>query len=118
MGLSEEALSRERGHAWGGAVDQLTQERYVAVAQEVLSRMSPEERLRLVDALRVQARRQDVKYPGLHQLQALDDPATLGGLFGHLRLNAPGLLEQLLRDTEFYEPVLGGMDELARGGAT
>ena len=114
MALSGDASS-ERGHRYGDVIDRLTQERYVCAAQDVLARMSSDERKQLVETLRAQARKQDVNEPGLHDLQSLDHPDTLGGLFGNLRLNAPGLLEQLLDGTPYYERVFGGIAEAARG---
>lgn len=113
MAISVES-SGEGRHPYGPAIDDLTQERYVAAAQEVLTRLSEQERRDLVHTLRMQARKQDVNYPGLHEVGSLDDPQTLGGLFGHMRLNSPGLLEQLLDDTPFFEVVFGGMADAAR----
>ena len=107
-------FTSERGNRYSGTVDHLTQEQYVLAAQLVLSRMTRDLRKELVETLRAKARAQDVNEPGLHDIQSLDDPHTLGGLFGNLRLNAPGLLEQLLDQTPFYDLVFGSMDQLAR----
>jgi hypothetical protein len=114
MATSVEELSGEGRHPYGPGVNELTQERYVSAAQEVLAQLSDDQRRDLVHTLRTQAREQDVNYPGLYEVGSLDDPQTLGGLFGHMRLNSPGLLEQLLSDTPFYDTVFGGIAEAAR----
>jgi hypothetical protein len=105
--------SSDYGHSLGGAIDHLPQQRWVAAAQEVLARLEPARRKELVSTLRRRAREQDVDYPGLHAVHPLDGAQTLGGLFGHMRLNAPGLLEELLDDTPFYDAVLGAMASYA-----
>lgn len=114
MSVDVDFTSERGSNRYGATVDHLTQESYVRAAQQVLSRMSRAERQDLVSALRASAREQDVNEPGLHDIQSLDDPNTLGGLFGNLRLNSPGLLEQLLDETPFYDTVFGGMAELTR----
>jgi len=114
MSSSDEALSHEGGHWLGGTVEHLPQARFVAAAQLTLSRLSRVQLVELTESLREAARSQDVNYPGLHEVQSLADPRVLGGLFGHLRLNSPGLLEQLLAATPFYAAVATGMDAAAR----
>jgi len=82
------------------------QDRFVTQVREKLEALGPEQRAELVATLQKKARQQDVNFPGLHEEQALEHPATLAGLLGHMRLNQPGVLEQLLEGTPFAEQLI------------
>ncbi len=74
----------------------LPPDRYREVAEQALSKLSPDERAALLQELQGQARKQDVNVPGLHEAQGSPAPGALAGLFSSIHQQQPGMLQQLL----------------------
>jgi hypothetical protein len=95
-GGSDAFSDEETTQHYGVIAKHLPAEHYGQVAEEALGQLSPEQRMELVEHLRVQARQQDVNFPGLHEETELHQPGNLAGLFGRMQQQQPGLLQQLL----------------------
>ncbi len=74
----------------------LPPDHYREVAEQALSKLSPDERTALLAELQGQAGKQDVNVPGLAQAQGTAAPGALAGLFSSIHQQQPGMLQQLL----------------------
>jgi hypothetical protein len=74
----------------------LPPDHYREVAEQALSKLSPDERAALLSELQGQARKQDVNVPGLHEAQGSPAAGALASLFSSMHQQQPGMLQQLL----------------------
>jgi len=81
---------------YASVTTELKRDQYRSAALEALSRLTPRQRMELVDHLRQQARQQDVSLPALQGLPELYEPHAMADLFTGMRQKQPGILRRLL----------------------
>lgn len=76
---------------------QLSPSQYEEAAREALARLSPQQRMELVEQMRRGAEQHNVNVPMFGQAtDQLHDPGTLAGLMSQLRQQQPGIIQRLL----------------------
>lgn len=104
-----EISDEEARQHYGTVSSELEPEQYVDAAKEALGKMTPEQRIELVESMRSEARRQDFSFPELHEDSRLHEPQSLAGFFAHMERNRPGVLQQLTGSHPLAKMALAGI---------